>query len=100
MPQISKLRAILRLHFLDLLISAAQGMIRHVGGILARLRMASEPLCQGANVMRAGATTHPEIFDTHLVRRAPELTDLRASTYERVEPDRKRTRVVTARICQ
>src|SRR5580698_4556233 len=95
-----QLRAILRLHRLDLLVGAEERVLRHVRRILARLRMTPQPFGQSANVMRPRPTTHPEILDPHLVRRATKFTNLRPSTHERIEPDWKRARVTAARICQ
>ena len=96
----SKLGAILRLDASDLLVSPKVGVPRHVGRVLAGLRVTAESLCQSTDVMRASAAADSEIADAEIEGFAAEFTHFRACAQKRVESGWKRPRVAAARVCQ
>jgi hypothetical protein len=85
----SKLGAILRLDGSDLLVSAKVGVLRHVGRVLAGLRVTAESLCQSTDVMRASAAADSQIADAEIEGFAAEFARWSARPARALAPPRK-----------
>src|SRR6202521_3349911 len=94
----SEFVAIRALHPLDALVGAEVGVLGHIRGILARLRVAAKTFRQRADMVRTGAAADTQVTHAHRIGSLAEFVYFCACADKRIQPNGEGSRIAAAGI--